>query len=79
MHGMYLFTETLVHACYKFKSKYFDSPKHTTRTCSNCGHVNNKIPLSVRELVCDNCGLKINRDKNAAINCYEFLLDKEIS
>jgi putative transposase len=42
-------------------------PKGTTQTCSGCGNVVPK-DLSVRVHECPHCGLKLNRDYNAALN-----------
>ena len=40
----------------------------SSKTCSNCGHKEEKMPLSVREWTCPNCGSKHDRDLNASIN-----------
>ena len=40
----------------------------SSKTCSNCGVVKAKLPLSERTFNCDACGLSIDRDLNAAIN-----------
>ncbi|AEF42586.1 IS607 family element RNA-guided endonuclease TnpB [Hoyosella subflava] len=42
----------------------------SSKTCSGCGAVKAKLPLSVRLYVCEheNCGLVIDRDLNAAVN-----------
>ena len=40
----------------------------SSKTCSNCGTVKAKLPLSERVFNCDDCGLSIDRDLNAAIN-----------
>ena len=40
----------------------------SSKTCSNCGVVKAKLPLSERVFDCDACGLSIDRDLNAAIN-----------
>lgn len=40
----------------------------SSKTCSGCGSVKAELPLSVRQYVCDSCGLSIDRDTNAAIN-----------
>jgi len=40
----------------------------SSKTCSNCGVVKAKLPLSERMFHCDTCGLSIDRDLNAAIN-----------
>ena len=39
----------------------------TTQTCSNCGH-RQKLELKDRVYECPECGLKLDRDVNAAIN-----------
>lgn len=40
----------------------------SSKTCSNCGVVKAKLPLSERTFSCNDCGLSIDRDLNAAIN-----------
>ena len=40
----------------------------SSKTCSNCGAVKAKLPLSERVFHCDACGASIDRDLNAAIN-----------
>jgi putative transposase len=40
----------------------------SSKTCSACGHVAAKMPLDVREWVCQNCGTRHGRDVNAAIS-----------
>lgn len=40
----------------------------SSKTCSGCGHVVEKLPLSVREWSCPACGSVHDRDHNAAIN-----------
>lgn len=49
----------------------------TTQTCSCCGHLmtkENKISLSQRTYECPNCGNKIDRDINSAINVYKLAI-----
>lgn len=48
----------------------------STKTCSNCGHVNKKIGLGDREWDCSNCGTTHDRDINAAINIKDMGLKK---
>ena len=45
-------------------------PRNTSLDCSRCQHRKPKqdLPLSVRVYVCGNCGLRLDRDVNAAIN-----------
>jgi len=68
--GISYFIETLKDMSNKYRCGYYLAEPNTTRTCSKCGFINDPIPLSQEYLVCDNCGKKIHRDKNAAKNCY---------
>jgi putative transposase len=43
------------------------NPKNTTQACSGCGSIVKK-DLSQRTHHCPDCGLKIGRDLNAALN-----------
>ena len=40
----------------------------SSKICSNCGTVKAKLSLSERTFNCDDCGLSMDRDLNAAIN-----------
>ena len=40
----------------------------SSKTCSDCGAVKTKLPLSQREYTCTTCGLSLDRDVNAARN-----------
>lgn len=40
----------------------------SSKTCSDCGHIVEKLPLSVREWACPECGTIHDRDANAAAN-----------
>lgn len=40
----------------------------SSKMCSGCGHVKEKLSLSEREYICEECGLVIGRDDNASIN-----------
>ena len=40
----------------------------SSKTCSNCGNYKKDLKLSQRVYHCDNCGEKIERDLNAALN-----------
>ena len=68
--GFYEFRRQLEYKCKWYGStltivdRFFPSSK----TCSCCGNVKKVLKLSEREYVCENCGLVIDRDLNAAIN-----------
>ena len=40
----------------------------SSKTCSDCGYLVEKLPLSVREWSCPECGTIHDRDANAAAN-----------
>ena len=40
----------------------------SSKTCSSCGHLHEKMPLSIRKFSCKSCGTKHDRDINAAKN-----------
>ncbi|MFG3602685.1 IS607 family element RNA-guided endonuclease TnpB [Micromonospora chersina] len=40
----------------------------SSKTCSGCRAVKTKLPLHVRTFICDECGLILDRDANAARN-----------
>ena len=60
----------MIHKCMEYNTelrlanKYFASSK----TCSCCGNKKDNLSLSDRTYHCDECGLTIDRDLNAAIN-----------
>ena len=43
-------------------------PHNTSKTCSRCGHVKEKLSLEVRAYTCGACWLIIDRDYNASLN-----------
>ncbi len=44
----------------------------SSKMCSRCGSIRNDLKLSDRTYRCNDCGLSINRDINAAINIKKF-------
>ena len=44
------------------------SPSYTSKKCSICGFINHKLNLTERSWLCPNCGAKLDRDLNAAMN-----------
>jgi len=49
--------------------RYFPS----TKRCSKCGQVKPAMGLGEREYHCENCGLVIDRDLNAAVNLAQLI------
>lgn len=50
----------------------------SSKICSGCGHKKEKLSLSEREYVCEECGLVIGRDDNASINIIAEALFNEL-
>lgn len=60
------------------------NPKYTTQKCSSCGHVHSKdhgdkVELGERTFICHQCGFRIGRDLNAAINISQLKTGDTIS
>lgn len=47
----------------------------SSKTCSNCGWKKEDLALSDRVFECGNCGIRIDRDLNAAINIKRIGVD----
>jgi len=54
-------------------------PRNTSKTCSNCGSIKDKLSLSDREYHCHTCSMKMDRDQNAAINIRRLGINLETS
>lgn len=54
----------------------FDS---SSKTCSECGHINKELALKDREWTCPSCGSVLDRDVNAAVNIKSFALKNHLS
>jgi putative transposase len=68
--GFYQFKHQL-----EYKSKLFgnwisiiDRWFPSSKKCSNCGNIKTELKLSQRDYICDNCGINLDRDFNAALN-----------
>ncbi len=47
------------------------NPRNTSKTCSGCGSVHESLTLKDRVFECEQCGLSLDRDLNAARNIRE--------
>ena len=57
---------------------YKVNPKNTSKTCHNCGKVNEKIVVGIEKWTCPSCGETHDRDINAALNIlYKGIVDRE--
>lgn len=51
----------------------------SSKTCSNCGHKLETLPLAVRKWTCPACGTTHDRDLNAAINLKNLAVSSTVS
>ena len=49
----------------------------SSKLCHKCGYINKDLKLSDREWICPQCGEKLDRDVNAAMNIKEIAFDKQ--
>ena len=68
--GFYEFKRQMIYKCrwYNTKLTIVDKFYPSSKTCSKCGNIKKDLKLSDRIYKCNNCGLEIDRDLNAAIN-----------
>jgi len=68
--GWYKFRRLLEYKCKWYGSELIVVSRNfpSSKKCSSCGHTMKEIALSEREYACENCGVRIDRDLNAALN-----------
>ncbi len=68
--GFYEFRRQLEYKCGWYGSELVVVSRTfpSSKMCSQCGHRKKELSLSEREYHCDQCGLRIDRDLNAALN-----------
>ncbi len=68
--GMYEFRRQLEYKCIWYGSKLVVASRTfpSSKRCSSCGHKKKELSLLEREYECEECGLRIDRDLNAALN-----------
>lgn len=55
------------------KIQFADRLYPSSKTCSCCGHIKKDLKLKDRTYICSECGLKIDRDFNAALNLERYV------
>jgi len=63
-------TRQLAYKCRWYGRNYIEIDRWfpSSKRCSNCGHIVEKMPLKIREWECPNCGTHHDRDLNASKN-----------
>jgi len=59
-----------------YGSKLIVAPRFfaSSKTCCECSHLMDSLPLHIREWICPNCGAIHDRDVNAALNLLKWFL-----
>ncbi len=79
--GFYEFRRQLEYKCQWYGSKLEVVPRTfpSSKKCSVCGHKKKELSLLEREYECEECGLKIDRDLNAALNLVTVSLPETLT
>jgi putative transposase len=79
--GWYEFRRQLEYKCEWYGSSLVVASRTfpSSKRCSNCGHKKKELSLSEREYVCEECGVRIERDLNAAMNLVTVSLPETIT
>ncbi len=72
--GFFEFKTMIQYKAEKYGIEFVEADKWypSSKTCSECGHVKPKLSLSERTFICEECGVVIDRDKNASINLSRY-------
>jgi len=79
--AMYEFRRQLEYKCQWYGSK-LDVAKRkfpSSKRCSSCGHKKKELSLSEREYECEECGMRMDRDLNAALNLVTVSLPETLN
>ncbi|MHA1137634.1 MAG: RNA-guided endonuclease InsQ/TnpB family protein [Candidatus Thorarchaeota archaeon] len=70
----------------EYKCQWYGSKLHvvkrtfpSSKKCSGCGHKKKELSLSERVYECEECGLKVDRDLNAALNLVAVSLPETLT
>ena len=72
----YEFKRQIKYKCQFNKIEFFEADRWypSSKTCSCCKNIKKDLKLSDRTYICNECGLVIDRDKNASINLGNYKL-----
>ncbi len=79
--GFYEFRRQLEYKCGWYGSELVVVSRTfpSSKMCSQCGHKKKELSLSEREYKCEQCGLEIDRDLNAALNLVTVSLPETLN
>jgi putative transposase len=72
--GFYEFIRQMKYKCEFNRIEFIQVDKFypSSKTCSCCGNIKKYLKLKDRVYICSECGLEIDRDKNASINLGNY-------
>lgn len=72
---LFMFTKCMKYKCELYGIGFIQVPRFypSSKLCSSCGIIKNDLKLSDRTYICEECGLIIDRDENAAINLMNYI------
>jgi putative transposase len=79
--GFYEFRRQLEYKCRWYGAQFITTPRTypSSKKCSSCGCKKKSLSLSEREYDCEQCGLRIDRDLNAALNLVTVSLPETLT
>ena len=72
--GLYKFKRQLQYKCEFYGIEFIEADKWypSSKMCSKCGHIKDKLLLSERTYICEECGAVTDRDFNASVNLSRY-------
>lgn len=72
---LYEFKRQMKYKCEFYDIEFVEADKWypSSKTCSKCGHIKEKLSLSERKYICEECEVIIDRDFNASINLSKYI------
>ena len=75
----YKFIRQMKYKCEKYEIEFVQADRFypSSKTCSCCGNIKKDLKLSDRIYKCNECGLIIDRDFNAALNLEKYVVNQK--
>ena len=79
--GMYEFRRQIEYKCKWYGAQIVVVPRlyPSSKICSSCGHKKKELSLAEREYYCEACGVRIDRNLNAALNLVAVSLPETLT
>ena len=75
----YEFISQMKYKCEEYGIEFIQADRFypSSKTCSCCGNIKKDLKLSDRIYKCNECGLIIDRDFNAALNLERYVVNQK--